>query len=258
MSDLLPERPLAGRPLAPVLAFAEAAAATLAAAFEREAAHLELGARWLAEAVAQDGLVRVFGTGHSRLLAEEVFYRAGGLAPVDAVLEDSVSGYHDVAKSEFVERLEGFGELIVAHRRMAPPDILIVISQSGRNAVPIEVAQAARRRGVRTIGLTSLRHAAGQPSRHSSGLHLHDVVDLVIDNGCPDGDCAVRLGDGSLVGPLSTVVGSALIQALVVGAAEELRVGGIRPPVFRSGNVDGGREASEALLDRYWSRVRGW
>ena len=242
----------------PVVEFAAAAQRALAQAFEAEAVPLDQASEWIADAIAAGGVLRVFGTGHSRLLAEEIFYRAGGLVPVEAILDDDVSGYRDVTKSELAERLEGLGELIVAHSRIAPPDLLLVISQSGRNAVPIEAAQAARARGLRTVALTSLKHAAGQPSRHSSGLHLHEVVDLAIDNGVPDGDCAVRLDSGLLMGPLSGVVGAALAQALVIGAAEKLRQRGIDPPVFRSGNVDGGREANDVLIERYWPKVRGW
>lgn len=238
--------------------FLAAARSALAELAEREATHMAEASAWMAEAIAAGGLVRVFGSGHSRLIAEEIFYRAGGLAPIDAVLEDGVSGYHDVSKSEYTERLEGYGELIVAHRRMAPPDVLIVISQSGRNAVPIEVADAARARGMRTIAITSIAHATDQPSRHSSGRHLHEAVDLVIDNGAPAGDCALGLPNGTPVGPLSGVLGAAIVQTLVVGAAERLLAAGADPPVFRSGNVDGGREQSQALLDRYWDRIRGW
>jgi uncharacterized phosphosugar-binding protein len=141
---------------------------------------------------------------------------------------------------------------------MAPPDILLVISQSGRNAVPIEVAEAARARGIRTIAITSLLHAAGQPSRHSSGRHLHEVVALTIDNGTPNGDCAISLTNGLPMGPLSGVMGALLGQILVIGAADQLLAWGVEPPVFRSGNVDGGREWNEKLLDRYWDRIRGW
>jgi uncharacterized phosphosugar-binding protein len=242
----------------PAQAFGQAATATITATVEREAEHLRRGSTWMAEAIRDNGLVRVFGTGHSRLIAEEIFYRAGGLAPIDAVLEDTVSGYRDVTKSEFTERLEGLGELIVAHRRMAPPDVLLVISQSGRNAVPIEVAEAARARGIRTIAITSLLHSAGQPSRHSSGRHLHDVVDLTIDNGAPNGDCAVSLANDIPMGPLSTVMGALLGQILVIGAADQLLAWGVEPPVFRSGNVDGGGEWNKKLLDRYWDRIRGW
>lgn len=241
-----------------VAEFLAAATEGLGALGQREAEHLAQASAWMGEAIVAGGLVRIFGTGHSRLLAEEIFFRAGGLAPTDAILEDGVSGYHDVSKSELTERLEGLGEIIVAHRRLAPPDVLIIVSQSGRNAVPIEVADAARSRGVRTIGITSIAHAGSQPSRHSSGRHLHQAVDLAIDNGAPAGDCAVRLANGVPVGPLSGVLGAALVQMLVVGAADWLLSHGVDPPVFRSGNVDGGREESQKLLDRYWDRVRGW
>jgi uncharacterized phosphosugar-binding protein len=243
---------------APAREFLSAAVSGIEALREREAEHLAQASEWMAEAIAAGGLVRVFGTGHSRLLAEEIFFRAGGLAPTDAVLEDGVSGYHDVSKSELTERLEGYGQLIVAHRRMAPPDVLIVISQSGRNAVPIDVALAARERGVRVIAITSRAHSDAQPSRHSSGQHLADVADLVIDNGAPSGDCAVALADGTPVGPLSGVLGAAIMQSLVVGAAHRLVSDGHEAPVFRSGNVDGGRDISQQLLDRYWDRIRGW
>jgi uncharacterized phosphosugar-binding protein len=251
----------AGAPIGlaePALEFLGAARRGLEELTPREAANLAQASEWMAEAIEAGGLIRIFGTGHSRLLAEEVFFRAGGLAPTDAILEDSVSGYRDVTKSELTERLEGYGQLIVEHRRLAPPDVLIIVSQSGRNAVPIDVADAARARGVRTIAITSMAHATAQPSRHSSGRHLHEAVDLVIDNGAPAGDCAVRLANGVPVGPLSGVLGAAILQTLVIGAAHRLLADGIEPPVFRSGNVDGGREVSQRLLDQYWDRIRGW
>jgi len=242
----------------PALEYLAAARAGLDELIAREAANLAQASAWMAEAIEAGGLIRIFGTGHSRLLAEEVFFRAGGLAPTDAILEDSVSGYHDVSKSELTERIEGYGQLIVEHRRLAAEDVLIIVSQSGRNAVPIDVANAARDRGVRTIGITSIAHASAQPSRHSSGRHLHEVVDLAIDNGAPAGDCAVTLANGVPVGPLSGVLGAAIVQTLVIGAADRLLADGVDPPVFRSGNVDGGREVSQRLLDQYWDRIRGW
>jgi len=242
----------------PALEYLAAARGGLDELIAREAPNLAQASAWMAEAIEAGGLIRIFGTGHSRLLAEEIFFRAGGLAPTDAILEDSVSGYHDVSKSELTERIEGYGQLIVEHRRLAAPDVLIIVSQSGRNAVPIDVANAARARGVRTIGITSIAHASAQPSRHSSGRHLHEVVDLAIDNGAPAGDCAVTLANGVPVGPLSGVLGAAIVQTLVIGAADRLLADGVDPPVFRSGNVDGGREVSQRLLDQYWDRIRGW
>ncbi|HYM96963.1 MAG TPA: SIS domain-containing protein [Candidatus Sulfotelmatobacter sp.] len=239
-------------------AFGDAAVALIRGTLTAQREQLHTASAWIADAIVAGGLLRVFGTGHSRLLAEEIFYRAGSLAPIDAILDDDVSGYRDVSKSELAERVEGLGEIIVAHRRLAPPDLLLVISQSGRNAVPVEVAIAAAQRRVRTIAICSLRHAAGQSSRHSSGKHLHEVADLVIDNGVPEGDCAIRLPNGMPMGPLSGVVGAVLVHTLIVQTAAQLLARGIDPPVFRSGNVDGGREVNEQLLARYWGRIPGW
>ena len=178
---------------APTRDYVASAIDTLGRLLDREAANIATAAEWLADAVGSGGLIRLFATGHSSLLIQDLFYRAGGLAPVDAILEDSVTGYRDVTKSEHVERLEGFAPLILDHRRLEPNDALVVFSQSGRNAVPIEVAQQARVRGLHTIAVTSLAHATGQTSRHSSGMHLYDVAELVIDTGTPLGDCAVSL-----------------------------------------------------------------
>lgn len=253
----MPERST-GTLAQPAVEFLAAARRGLDELESREAGNLAQASAWMAEAIKAGGLIRIFGTGHSRLLAEEIFFRAGGLAPTDAILEDSVSGYRDVSKSELTERLEGYGQLIVEHRRMAPHDVLIIVSQSGRNAVPIDVALAAKARGVRTVAITSIAHATSQPSRHSTGRHLHEVVDLVIDNAAPAGDCAVTLANGVPVGPVSGVLGAAIVQALVVGAEDCLLADGVEPPVFRSGNVDGGREVSQRLLDQYWDRIRGW
>jgi uncharacterized phosphosugar-binding protein len=225
---------------------------------ERESANIATAAGWMADAVSSGGLIRLFGTGHSSLIIQDLFYRAGGLAPVDAILEDSVTGYKDTTKSEHTERLEGFAELILNHRRVAPNDAMVVFSQSGRNAVPIEVAQGARARGLRTIAVTSIAHGTGQPSRHSSGLHLHDVADLVIDTGTPLGDCVTTVGDGVPMGPLSTIMGSAISQLLAIETATLLHARGEEVPVFRSGNLDGGREYNDLLLDRYWGRIPGW
>jgi uncharacterized phosphosugar-binding protein len=243
---------------APTRDYVVSAIDTLGRLLDREAANIATAAEWLADAVGSGGLIRLFATGHSSLLIQDLFYRAGGLAPVDAILEDSVTGYRDATKSEHVERLEGLAPLILDHRRLEPNDALVVFSQSGRNAVPIEVAQQARVRGLHTIAVTSLAHATGQTSRHSSGMHLHDVAELVIDTGTPLGDCAVSLPNGTLMGPLSTVVGSAVGHVLAIETAMRLHSRGEEAPVFRSGNMDGGREWNDALLDRYWGRIPGW
>jgi uncharacterized phosphosugar-binding protein len=213
----------------------------------------------VADTVKNEGIVYVFGTGHSHLIAEEVTYRAGGLAPVDAILEPSLTGHSEVVKSEQLERLEGFGRKIIEHRRLEPTDVLFVISNSGRNAAPIEAALAAKERGVRTIAVTSLEYSKRVSSRHSSGQRLYEVAELTIDNGGVFGDAVLRPeGVGRPMGPTSGLGGVFVMHAVLARAAERLAAAGIEPPVFVSGNLDGAEEHNRELLDRYWGRVRIW
>lgn len=227
------------------------------AATQREA--IEQAASLAADVVAHGGIIYTFGTGHSHCVAEEVAYRAGGLAPVDAILEPSLTGNTDVVKSEFMERLEGLGAIILDHRRVTPGDLLIIISNSGRNAAPVEMALEARARGIKTVAITSLDYSRQTTSRHSSGYRLFEVAGIVIDNGGALGDAALRLpGLEQPVGPTSSLAALFILHALMAQAAQKLLERGIQPPVFWSGNLDGAREKNQALLDRYWGRIRIW
>lgn len=213
----------------------------------------------VADTVAAGGVVFTFGTGHSHCIAEDAVYRAGGLVPVDAILEPSLTGTFDVTKSEYLERLEGFGEAILDHRRLEPRDLLIVISNSGRNAVPLEVALAARARDVPVVAITSVRYAEAVTSRHSSGRKLHEVADIVIDNCTELGDAVVRLeGLPHPVGPMSGIAGMFVVHGLMASAAEVLLQRGIRPPVWESGNIDGASERNALHMEPYRGRIRTW
>jgi uncharacterized phosphosugar-binding protein len=218
-----------------------------------QAAHI------VAKAVEQDGILYTFGTGHSHVIAEDVSSRAGGLAPVDAILEPSLTGNQHVVKSEYMERVEGMAEIILDYYRLTPKDALIIISNSGRNAAPIEMAMGARQRDVPVIAVTSLEHSKGTTSRHSSGKKLYQLADIVIDNGCPRGDCVLTLESlQQPVGPGSGVVGMFILHAIIVQAIQNLLDRGIDPPVFMSGNIDGHEEINKPLLDRYWGRIKLW
>lgn len=213
----------------------------------------------IAERVASGGMVFTFGTGHSHELAEEVSYRAGGIVPVSPILEPSLTGSTEVSKSEFLERLEGFAPHILDYHRVGQGDVLVIISNSGRNAAPVEMAIEARRRGIPVVAVTSMAYSQAVSSRQSSGKKLYEVADIVIDNCAPHGDAVVRLeGVAQPAGPLSTVAGAALMHAMMVGAAERL-VGKMDPvPVFWSGNLDGVTEKNWSMMDRYRDRVKIW
>ena len=218
---------------------------------------IERAAALVAEAVASDGLVHVFGTGHSHLLAEEVFYRAGGLAQVNPILIDPLMLHAGAARSTRLERLSGLAEAILDDEPVGPNDVLIVISNSGGNAACVEMAQAGVARGIPTIALTSLQHATAAAARSGSGLRLHEVADVVLDNGGRPGDACIDIdGLGVAVGPTSTVVGAALLNAVVVEAVRLVVARGGSPDVFASSNVEGGDAVNAELIATYSPRVR--
>lgn len=221
-----------------------------------QAANIDAAAAAAAKAVAQDGLIHTFGTGHSHMVAEEVVYRAGGLAAVNAILEPSITGDQQVSKSEYTERMEGWGKIIVDYHRVDKKDVMIVISNSGRNGAPIEVAWECQKRGVPVIAILSRDYGTQVTSRHSSGKKLLDVADIIIDNCSELGDATLELeGLPVPVGPTSNVSAFYIINAIIVGAVEKLLEMGIEPPVFLSGNLDEGRDHNDVLIEKYRSRI---
>lgn len=224
-----------------------------------EAKKIEKAAIIVADTIARNGLVHVFGTGHSSLLAEEVFYRAGTLAPINYVFDLSLAGTVGATKSTFMERLEGVGFILYEWIHPEPQDCFIVISNSGRNAVPIELAREAKEHGHTVIAITSVTYSKYLPSRHSSRKFLLDYADVVLDNHVPIGDACVAIpGTQIRVGPASTIAGAYILNAVMVQAACILQKQGIEPPVFLSENLDGAQERNKKLLDRYWGRIKNW
>jgi uncharacterized phosphosugar-binding protein len=206
----------------------------------RQRASIETAARWVAEALMQKRFLFVFGTGHSHMLAEELFYRAGGLVRVIPILDEPLMLHRSATLSTEVERQTGYAERILGRYPVGSGDVLIVASNGGRNAVPIELAQGARSRGARTIALTSLRQTSAWPSRHPTGLKLKDVCDLVLDNGSVDGDAGTTVsGVGQKMGPTSSVVGTLLMNLIAIQAAHLAAVEGYPIEVFVSSNAGG-------------------
>ena len=221
--------------------------------------HIERAARLMANAIEKDGILYTFGTGHSHIIAEDVAYRAGGLVPVDAILEPSLTGHQQVHKSETMERVEGIAKVIFDYYQISPQDVMIIISNSGRNAAPIEMAQLCQQQGVPVIVITSMQHTTGTTSRHSSGSKLFQHADVVIDNLCPLGDCLIHLDKLSQpVGPASGVSGLFILQMMMVQTIQNLLNDGKEPPVFRSGNLDGSDVFNQNYLEAYKGRIKLW
>ncbi|MFB7475851.1 SIS domain-containing protein [Kitasatospora sp. NPDC056184] len=228
----------------------DAAIAHLQRVRTEEAENIEAAGALLAEAVSEGRRIFTFGSGHSSLAAQDVVYRAGGLVPVNLLEVPGMAGVTVMPAplSSALERVSGLATAALDLTPATSGDLLFLVSLSGRQVMPVELAQHARNRGMKVIGLTSLAYPGEIASGHPSGSYLKDHCDVVLDN-------KIAVGDGELThpgaettfGPVSTVVTSALMQAVVATAVERLADAalagtGATPPLFRSGNVPGGTE----------------
>jgi uncharacterized phosphosugar-binding protein len=205
----------------------------------------------VAQAIAGGHSIWVFGAGHSHMLAEELFVRAGGLAGVQAIFEPSVMLHEDVWRASALERQEGLAAQMLSKYELKKGDVLIVASNSGRNALPIETAMIAKDRGLTVIALTSLAHSRSVASRHSSGKRLLDVADIVLDNGCPAGDAILEVkGSDAKACGTSTILGATVLNTVMAGAIDRLLEMGITPPIFISANLDGTDDRNRGLVKR--------
>ena len=205
-----------------------------------------------ANALKNDNTIFLFGTGHSHMLAEELFYRAGGLVKLQPVLETSLMLHESASKSTEIERLEGYAKILSDSYSMKKDDVIVIISNSGRNGIPVDMAQIAKEIGMKVIALTNINHSSASPSRHKSGKKLYEFADIVLDNmGCV-GDASVYFEEiGRSACPTSTSAGAAILNAVVAGCIEILLTQGITPEVFSSSNVDGGDAVNEAFINKY-------
>lgn len=218
---------------------------------------LDAAAARIADCIIGGGLWHVFGSGHSQLLAAELFYRAGGLVPVNAILDLPLSVMVNARRSTWLERVPGYAEQLLQDEPLHAGDVVLVISNSGRNAVPIEVALVAKSRGATVLALTSVQFSSRVSSRHPSGKKLLDCADLVFDNYGVDGDAAVQIpGCPSAVSATSTVVGSALLQALAAATVADLQQRGHSAPLWHSANGETGEQINDQHIARYRGRIK--
>ena len=224
----------------------------------QEAEAIAKAAGAAADSLARGGMIYVFGCGHSAALSMDIFYRAGGLIMVEPIFGDMVLLNHrPVTETSEWERKEGYARELFQESGARSGDVIIVLSTSGRNAAPIDMALAAKEAGLTVIALTSRAYADPFPSRHSSGKRLHDTADIVIDNHVDAGDAAISLpGLEQKIGPTSTALGSAILQALVVETAAQLLARSVVPPVYMSANIPGGDDHNQKVLARFRDRIR--
>ncbi len=217
----------------------EANAATLARCGER-----------IGRSIAAGGVLHTFGSGHSEIIGREIIGRAGGLMPVSGLFDPGMG---------FSENVVGYGTRLAErydrHYGLHAGESIIVISNSGKNASPIEVALYAKQKGLHVIGLTSLAMSTTAATVHPGGRNLHAIADDVLDNGGVPGDALVEVAPGQNAGPTSTLIGAMLLNLLALEAMEWLRANGHSLPVLRSQNTPGGMESNLELAQRYRTRL---
>ncbi|MEU3824853.1 sugar isomerase domain-containing protein [Streptomyces sp. SID486] len=238
--------------------FFDAAIGLLQRVRDEEAEAITAAGTLLADTVAAGGRLFAFGAGHSSLAAQDVVYRAGGLALMNLLAVPGVVGV-DVTPATLgsaLERVDGLAGAVLDTSPLRAGDALVIISLSGRNALPVEMALHARALGLRVIGVTSVAYAAETTSRHTTGTFLKDHCDIVLDSKIAVGDAELTLDTiPAPFAPASTVVTTALLQAVMATTAATLADRGIEPPLLRSGNVDGGHEWNGRVMTEYGDRI---
>lgn len=222
-----------------------------------DSAALQNVAAVFAKAIEDDKLIYTFGTGHSSLLASEGLYRAGGLACVSAILEPSTTYELGMIAGSAYERLSGQAALILDRYPLRAGDVLVIYSNSGVNAVPVEMAQEAKARGLITVAVMSRQYSKQAPKTAASKQTLADVAEYVIDNYIPPGDAVVPFYEDTLrAAAVSNVAGALIWNALVAETVALLEIKGIKAPVYISSNMPGAKEHNATLIEKYRRRVK--
>lgn len=218
---------------------------------------IEEGADLISEAIIGGNTLFAFGCSHSSLPVQDLFYRSGGFMLVNPIFAPGLSlEVFPPTLTSLVERLDGYGSIILEKVKIKPGDVLIIVSISGRNQVPIDMAITAREKGMKTIGLTSLEYSQSVSSRHKSGKKLYELVDIVIDNPVPLGDAVLELdGLAQKFCPISGVTSPAILQALMAATIEKLMHKGFIPPIFLAANAPGGDEHNRLIFEKFKDRV---
>lgn len=229
---------------------------------ETQPDNIERAASICADSIASGGLVFLFGNGHSRMMCEEMTPRQGCFPGFVALVELALSNHANIVGTNglraplYLEKYEGYAAEILRGFAFGPHDAFIVISTSGIRPVIVEMANGAKERGLPVIGICSRRHCEQSVAAHSSGQKLTDVADVILDNGCPPGDCVVELpGLNWRTGPTSTVTGAMLINMLRCRTAELLLERGHKPELLPSHQFVGNTSAQEQL-ERFYESYR--
>ena len=218
---------------------------------------VEEAAELISQTVISGGNLYAFGCAHAGMLTEELFYRAGGLMLINPIFGPGLMlSEVPVTKTSQFERIDGYAQVLLDSVKLKAGDLLILISTSGRNSVPVEMALGAKTRGAKVIALTSLNYTKNVTSRHSSGKKVFEIADLVLDNCGQLGDAVLSIeGLAQKMAPTSTIAGAFILNSVVARSVEKMIALGLEPPVYLSANLDAGDEHNRRLLEQYRERL---
>lgn len=224
---------------------------------EKESLKIELAAKRIALAIKNKNSIFCFGASHAGIITEELFYRAGGLAIINPIMESSLMlNTRPITFTSSMERLIGYGNEIAKKTQIKQGDIIICHSVSGRNSVMLDFVNEAKKMGAYIIAITNVKYSQEVESRHPSKKRLFELGDLIIDNHGEIGDACIKFEKLSQkVAPSSTIVGAFIVNSLVCGITEKLIELGIDPPIFYSANLDGGDEKNKKIFKEYSENI---
>jgi uncharacterized phosphosugar-binding protein len=236
---------------------------SLIAVVEKQQAAIDQAAGWFADTILAGRMVHLFGSGHSRILVEEMWPRYGSFPGFNPIVELSLSFHNLVVgpngqrQAMFLENVSGLAQRILRNFDLSPADSALVASSGGCNMVPIEMAEQFQRRGIKVVAIISRRHSEASRSQHPGGKKLQDFADLVLDTGAPIGDAMVKIeGLQTPVSPGSTVGGCLLINSIKAEVALRLSRAGQPPQVLTAGAVVGPEEAARLFESAYDEHAR--
>ena len=222
---------------------------------EKEIQNIDKASQIMFEAMKNDKIVHIFATGHSHMFAEEMFYRAGGLVQINPILEPFLMQHEGAVRSTQFERLSGIAKLIYNSLDIKEGEPMIIVSNSGINSVPVEMAEIAKENNHPVIIVTSATVSKDLKARTVNNKKLYEIGDVVIDNHSPYGDGVVSTKYGQ-IGSTSTILNSYIAQMLVLKIVEKYDKEGLVPPIYQSANTPGGDEHNKYLYDKFKSRVK--
>lgn len=220
---------------------------------ENESESINRASELIFESCKNDGRFYVFGSGHSHMVAEEIYIRAGGLAYVKGILPPELMLHQMPNKSTYMERLDGYAQNMLSLYKVEAGDTIMVVSNSGRNNIPVEMCIEAKKIGAKVIALTSMEHSQSVTSRHKSGKNIYEIADVTINSHAPKGDAAYRIeGVEAELGPTSDFTGIGIAQTIIIGVISRLKDAGLDIPVFKSSNLDEADEYNDKLFNQYY------